>query len=41
MSDDDDMLISHMRVVMKGYSHAIPNELMMIIYKGIDSYDLN
>ena len=25
---DDVMLISHMMVAMKGYSHAIPNELM-------------
>ena len=25
--DDDDVLISHMRVALKGHSHAIPNEL--------------
>ena len=39
--DDDVMLISHMRVVMKGYSHAIPNELMTNTIQGIRTYNLN
>ena len=26
-NDDDDMLISHVSVAMKGYSHAIPIKL--------------
>ena len=30
-----------MRVAMKGYSHAIPNELMTMTIQGIRPNDLN
>ena len=30
-----------MRFVLKGYSHEISNEVILIIYKGLVSYDLN
>ena len=34
------MLILHMRVAMKGYVHAIPNELMRMIIQWFWPYDL-
>ena len=33
--DDDNVLISHMMVVLKGNSHAIPNELMIMNIQGV------
>ena len=38
---DDDVLISHMRIVLKGCPHAIPKDIMTMIYKWLVSYDLN
>ena len=37
--DDDNVLISHVRVVLKGSSHAIQNEQIIMIYKGLVLYD--
>ena len=33
--DDDNVLISFMRVVLKGCSHAIPNEVMTMTIQGV------
>ena len=33
--DDDNVLMSHMRVALKEYSHAIPNELMILNIQGV------
>ena len=35
LHDDDNVLISLMRVVLKGYSHVIPNELIIINIQGV------
>ena len=32
---DDNVLISHIRVVLKGYSHEIPIELMTMTIQGV------
>ena len=41
LHNDDNVLISHMRVVLKGCSHAIPTDIMIVIYMYLVSYDLN
>ena len=33
--DDDNVLISHIRVVLKGHYHATPNVLMTINIQGV------
>ena len=38
--NDDNVLFSQMRVVLKGYSHVIPIEIMIMIYKGLVSYGI-
>ena len=35
LHDNDNVLISHRRVVMKGYSHAIPNEIITMDIQGV------
>ena len=41
LHDDDDVLISHIRVVWKGCYDSIPIDLIFMIYKELVSYDLN
>ena len=33
--DDDNVLISHIKVVLEGYSHAILNEIMTLSIQGV------